>query len=161
MEPVEVIAQISTPENDPRFRDVESDVAFTLRFPSGALAHCYTSYAAHERGDMQVLGTQATADLQNAFAYEGQRLSINRLEGQAVITAEISKPHHDQFALEIDHFAECVRSGSRPRTPGEEGVQDQVIMAAIYESARTRRPVALPRIEGRDPFRGAEPSPPG
>ena len=160
-EPVEVTAQISTAEGDPRFREVESDVAFTLRFPSGALAHCYTSYAAHERRDLQVLGTKATADLANAFAYEGQRLTLNRLEGDAVANAEISKAHHDQFALEIDHFAECVRSGAKPRTPGEEGVQDQVIMAAIYESARTRRPVALPRVEGRDAFRGPEPAPPG
>ena len=31
-----------------------------------------------------------------------------------------------QVALEIDHFAECVLTDRRPRTPGEKGLQDQV-----------------------------------
>ena len=31
-------------------------------------------------------------------------------------------------------------------------------MEAIYESARTGRPVSLPEIAGRDPTRGPEPS---
>jgi predicted dehydrogenase len=39
-------------------------------------------------------------------------------------------------------------------TPGEEGLQDQRIMDAIYESARTHRPVTL-TAPGRT--RGPEP----
>ena len=45
-------------------------------------------------------------------------------------------------------------TGRRPRTPGEEGVQDHVMMEAIYESARTGQPVSLPTISGLDVFRG-------
>jgi len=41
-----------------------------------------------------------------------------------------------------------------PYTPGEEGLQDQKIMEAIYESARTGKPVNLERIERLDAFRG-------
>jgi predicted dehydrogenase len=43
----------------------------------------------------------------------------------------------------MDHFAECVKGDRDVHTPGEEGLQDQRIMEAIYESARTRRPVKL------------------
>ena len=45
----------------------------------------------------------------------------------------------------------------RPRTPGEEGVQDHVVMAAIYEAARTGGTVRLPPVPGRDATRGPEP----
>jgi len=45
-----------------------------------------------------------------------------------------------------------------PYTPGEEGLQDQKIMEAIYESARTNKPVQLERIEKLDAFRGTMPT---
>jgi len=45
-----------------------------------------------------------------------------------------------------------------PYTPGEEGLQDQKIMEAIYESARTGKPVNLDRIEKLDAFRGTMPT---
>ena len=41
---------------------------------------------------------------------------------------------------------------------GEEGVQDQRVMEAIYQSAREGRPVQLERLEGRDLFRGKKPA---
>jgi len=47
-----------------------------------------------------------------------------------------------------------VLTGRRPRTPGEEGLQDHRIMEAIYRSAAENRPVALPEVEGLDVFRG-------
>jgi predicted dehydrogenase len=43
----------------------------------------------------------------------------------------------------MDHFAECIQQDKDVHTPGEEGLQDQRIMEAIYESARTHRPVKL------------------
>jgi len=51
-------------------------------------------------------------------------------------------------------MADCVRTGRTPYTPGEEGVQDQMLMEAIYESARTGRPVKLAQHQGLDAFRG-------
>lgn len=159
-EPVEVTASIGSPPNDPRFSEVEANVAFTLRFPSGALATGLSSYGSHEHRRMTVLGPKGAAVIENAFAYEGQQLFVSRREGEAEARTQVALAHHDQFALEIDHFAECVRGGRTPRTPGEEGLQDQRVMEAIYESARTRRPVALASAAGRDAFRGAEPAAP-
>jgi predicted dehydrogenase len=43
----------------------------------------------------------------------------------------------------MDHFAQCIQQNKAVHTPGEEGLQDQRIMDAIYESARTHRPVKL------------------
>ena len=157
-EPVEVFAALHDPAGDPRFGEVESNVAFTLRFPSGVLANCMTSYSTHEHRNLRVLGAKATGEVENAFAYEGQKLRLFQRDGQAEANLELSLGRKNQFSLEIDHMAQCVRSGARPRTPGEEGLQDQVIMEAIYQSARTHQPVALKRYEGVDVFRGARPA---
>ncbi len=156
-EPVEVYASIHSPPDDPRFAEVESNVSFTLRFPSGAIANCASSYSAHEHRNIRVMGANGTAEIENAFAYEGQRLRLSRRDGMAEANTELSLARRNQFSLEIDHFAQCVRSGAQPRTPGEEGLQDQVLMGAIYESARTGRPVRLEPVAGRDVFRGPPP----
>jgi predicted dehydrogenase len=156
-EPHEVSATIHSPPGDPRFAEVESTVSFTLRFPSGMIANCASSYSLHEHRNMRVLGPKGVGEVENAFAYEGQKLRLFRREGEAEANSELALGRKNQFSLEIDHFAQCVRTGAKPHTPGEEGLQDQIIMAAIYESARIGRPVSLPRIEGRDVFRGPEP----
>ena len=53
-------------------------------------------------------------------------------------------------------MATCILTGRRPRTPGEEGLQDQRIVEAIYRSARENRPVSLPEVPELDVFRGPE-----
>jgi predicted dehydrogenase len=58
-------------------------------------------------------------------------------------TEEPDLPVKDHFALEIDHMSECVMQDKQPMTPGEEGLRDLKIMTAIYESARSSRPVKL------------------
>ncbi|MBV1823071.1 hypothetical protein KUA12_03375 [Komagataeibacter oboediens] len=156
-EPVELFATQWSQVDDLRFREVEASVAFTLKFPSGAIATCSTSYAAHERRDFRGYGTEAAAGIENAFAYEGQRLSIARRDGPAELVSVVSLPQRRQFAIEIDHFAQCVRSRQRPCMPGEEGLQDQILMAALYESARLHKPIILPTRNDRDAFRGPMP----
>ena len=157
-EPVEVTATIRSPEGDPRFREVESNVAFTLRFPSGVIANCASSYSTHEHRNIRVIGSKAVGEIENAFAYDGQKLRIARRDGDAEQTSEFAMARKNQFALEIDHFATCIRSGTQPRTPGEEGLQDQIVMAAIYEAARTGRAVRLVAPGRVDAFRGPEPA---
>jgi predicted dehydrogenase len=153
-EPVEVFARIWTPRDDDRFSTVEDTVAFMLQFPSGTIAQCSTSYTAHESKDMRVRLGEAWIDVANAFAYGGQSIRIARRVGDEEAIESPAIAAKNQFTLEIDHFAECVLTGRRPRTPGEEGLQDHVVMEAIYHSARTGQPVRLSAISGLDAFRG-------
>ena len=48
-----------------------------------------------------------------------------------------------RFAAEMDDFAQCIVEKKRSKVAGEEGLRDVTIMMAIYESARTGRPVEL------------------
>ncbi len=49
-EPTEVNALIYTTPNDPRFKEVEENINFQLRFPSGILANCTSSYGYARNG---------------------------------------------------------------------------------------------------------------
>jgi predicted dehydrogenase len=77
-EPVEVWdTQYSTP-GDARFKEVEEDFLFTLRFPSGLLAQCTTGYGHHESRRMRLMGSEAWLDMDPAFSYRGLRLRVSR-----------------------------------------------------------------------------------
>ncbi|MEA1831314.1 Gfo/Idh/MocA family oxidoreductase [Methylobacterium durans] len=142
-EPVSVQAQVFSPPEDSKFAEVEETVSFTLQFPSGVIAQCLTSYGVHEARKLSVHTPAADIELQNAFAYEGQRLVVSHKDGKQQSRDNRVLAQKNQFALEIDHFARCVIENRRPRTPGEEGLQDHVLMEAIYEAARTGAPVKV------------------
>ena len=134
-EPVAVAAQISTPADDPRFAQVEDLVSFQLRFPSGAQAHLSSSYTAQNVKRIQAFGTKASAILDPATEYEGNRLTLRSETG----SDEVKVEPLNQFAAEIDHLSECVRTGQDPRTPGEEGLRDIRLIKAIYAAAEARQ----------------------
>ena len=63
----------------------------------------------------------------------------------------------NQFAREMDAFAENIRANTTPLTPGEEGLQDMRLIAAIYTAAANNTVVKLPAAERLDITRGAAP----
>lgn len=144
-EPHQVLATVSRPEGDPRFGEVEAGVHFILSFGDGFTATCTASYASHESRFFRVQGAQGWAEMDPAFGYNGLRLRHGLLaDGKNAVT-ELQVDPQDQFVREIDHMSSCVIRDITPHTPGEEGLQDQHIMEAIYESARTGQPVRLDR----------------
>ena len=156
-EPVEVTATLTRPKDDPRFREVEDVVAFTLRFPSGTMANLSCGYSYHESRRLRVHGAESWVSLDPAFSYDNLALSIGRRagSGNGMETRRFSPKN--QFALEMDHFAEAIRGDRTPRTPGEEGLQDMRLIEAIYQAAAGGSPVKLAEVSGRDVTRGPDP----
>jgi predicted dehydrogenase len=154
-EPFEVVATTWQPGDDPRFKEVEQSVHFVLRFPSGLTATCMASYASHESRFFRLQGEQGWAEMSPAFSYNGLQLRKGELVEGKNATTQISIDPVDQFTREIDHMSLCVVRGQTPHTPGEEGLQDQRIVEAIYESARSGRAVKIAAPAG--PTRGPEP----
>jgi predicted dehydrogenase len=142
-EPTEVIGNTWSTPGDARFREVEESCQFILRFPSGFMASCSTSYAAHKSQMFRLNGATAWAEMDPAYAYHGLKLRVARVDEGQEHVSDIAIEEKDQFAAELDHFAECIQQDKDVHTPGEEGLQDQRIMEAIYESARTHKPVKL------------------
>ena len=157
-EPVEVFARQYSPPGDPRYAEVEETMAFTMRFPSEFLAQCLTSYGARDDKAQVLNFARATVQMPGAYRYRGQQMYVAQNAGGMDERQQVNIPPKNQFAEEIDHMADCILADCRPRTPGEEGLQDHVVMEAIYESARTGRPVALKRYDGLDVFRGPMPT---
>ncbi|MBU1345437.1 MAG: Gfo/Idh/MocA family oxidoreductase [Alphaproteobacteria bacterium] len=139
-EPIEVSAVESTDRSDIRFREVEDTINFMLKFPSGVVADCVSSYGSgHNR--YRVVGTEGWLDAEPATAYDGNRIRLRR-DGQTVDHPAPAMPLN-QFSGMLDHLSQCVMTDSEPIVAGEEGLRDMRIIEAIYQSARERRTVTL------------------
>ncbi len=138
-EPTEVNAMMYTTPNDPRFKEVEENINFQLRFPSGILANCSSSYGYFHQSHYRVMGTDARLCMDPATWYSGLRLWIER--GNDIDQRDL--PEVDHFAAEMDHMSDCVMQDKPPQTPGEEGLRDMTIISAIYEAARAQKTVKL------------------
>ncbi len=142
-EPYEVTGQTSRLPEDPRFHEVESSAQFMLQFPSGLSAACNCSYDSHRSQFFRLEGSAGWAEMSPAFAYKGLKLRYGRtVDGTDVVT-DVNIEAKDQFALELDHMAECVVEGRTPLTPGAEGIQDLRIITAIYDAARSGQTIPI------------------
>jgi predicted dehydrogenase len=138
-EPTEVSAMIYTTPNDPRFKEVEENVNFQLRFPSGALANCTSSYGYYPTSRYRVIGTKGFLQMDPATWYSGLRMQVGGRDG----ITEKELPVRDHFALEMDHMSQCVMENKEPLTPGQEGLRDIKLIMAIYESAASGKAVKV------------------
>lgn len=124
-------------KTDPvKFAEVDETILWQTKFPSGVIANCTTSYGANGFGGFRAGTDKGWFGLDPGYYYNGNR-------GRRSDNTDINIPVDDQFVLELDHFAECVRTGTPSKVPGEMGLQDVKIMMAIYESIRTGAPVHL------------------
>lgn len=138
-EPKEVNAMIYSTPGDLRFKEVEEHITFQLRFPSGILANCSSSYGYFHQSHYRVMGTYARLAVDPATWYSGLRLWIERDN----VIEQRDLPSVDHFATEMDHMSDCIMQNQQPLTPGEEGLRDLTIIHAIYESARSQKMVTL------------------
>jgi len=133
-EPEHISAYASTNDHgDPRFAEVEENTSWTMRFPSGILATCTTTYGANMPGYFRVYGSKGWLQVDNAFVYEGLHLR------GFVNGADIDEPNPakdpSHFQAEAEHFSHCVENNLEPQSPGEEGLRDMTYIAQIYKSA--------------------------
>jgi predicted dehydrogenase len=138
-EPTELNAVSYTTPGDIRFKEVEETINFQLRFPSGVLANCTSSYGYFPTSRFRVVGTKGEFELNPASWYDGLKLFVHH----GNITEQRDLPVRDHFALEMDHMSECIMENKEPKTPGEQGLRDLKIMMAIYEAASSGKTVKL------------------
>ena len=157
-EPLTISAQVYSTPGDPRFKEVEETVSWSMQFPGGTIANLSCCYSGHNNSTLRLTGDKAVATMEPAFGYSGQQLKIERKLSEKVnAETQLKLPPKSQFALELDHMALCIRNNTKPHTGGEEGLQDLKLIEAIYHSAESKKVVELPRIPGRNATRGPEP----
>lgn len=136
LEPVEVNARFG-PISDPvKFSEVEESVEWEMTFPGGLKTKCTTNYIRNDARGFKVTAKNGSFGLDPAYNYNSSRGT--RSDGQS-----INLPAVNQFAAEMDDFAQCIMANRPSQVAGEEGLRDVKIMTAIYESARTEKPIKL------------------
>ncbi len=138
-EPAGFTACVSTIDHDGRFDTVEENTAWTMKFPSGVLASCNTTYGASMPGFYRVYGSKGWLEV-GTFGYEGLRLRASYStggKGAPNTVIDDVNPEKDpmQFTRQADHFSECILKNQTPNTPGEEGLRDMEYIQAIYRAA--------------------------
>lgn len=156
-EPTEVTGYVYSTPGNPLFKEVEEMVSWQMKFANGVVANCATIYNAHSSRHLRVICERAWMEVDPAYAYEGQQFTLSYVAEGKGRKENVKLSAHNQFTAEIDHFSECILEDKTPYTPGEEGLQDQRIMEAIYQSSREGRPVKLSPVSRKDAYRGSEP----
>ncbi|MGA3025368.1 MAG: Gfo/Idh/MocA family oxidoreductase [Bryobacteraceae bacterium] len=133
-EPVSVEGYASVIDKDGRFAEVEENLSWTMKFPSGVLASCCTTYGGTMTGFFRVHGSKGEMLVQPVFNYDGLRLQAE-IQGQPPIDEPNPARDPSHFVAEADHFAECILENNKePVTPGEEGLRDMKLIEQIYRS---------------------------
>ena len=134
-EPAEYRAFVATREKGPKYASVEQSVDWLMKFPSGVLASCGSSYGQNGTSFLQMNGSIGHVRIEPAFTYGSTVLKYSGVTKDGEISGSGEVFHPDQFVLEVEHFADCILENKPVRTPGEEGLKDLAIVEEIYKSA--------------------------
>ena len=133
-DPEHLEGYVSVIDDDGRFTSVEENVSWTMKFPSGIVASCNTTYGANMSGFYRVHGSQGTLELEPAFSYQGIQMKA-KLQGEALNEDSEQAKDPSQFVTEADYMAGCILDNKEPKSNGEEGLKDMKFMEQIYKSA--------------------------
>ena len=119
---------------------LERSIQWTSLFPSGASAHCHSSYTGHIPDTLRITGETGTILLAPAFSHR-ERYKIrghyrDPATGRTIrINERTPRGVASEFRLEAEQLADAVRKGTPLLTPGEDGVADMIAIEAIYAAA--------------------------
>ncbi|PTX47670.1 putative dehydrogenase [Melghirimyces profundicolus] len=138
------------------------DTAFVvLRFENGGIAELTNSWAVASGIDvrLEVYGTEGSAFLDSSRNVGGMKVYSQSGYGKPLEIEASLRPHvvskkgwsfpvPDEWAqhghaYEVKHFIDCVSGAARPKCTLDEGLRALELVEAIYESAKSGRPVEL------------------
>jgi glucose-fructose oxidoreductase len=150
-EPTEVMA-LSVHSGAAALAEIDETTGALLRFEGERLAAFVTSFNAAAVASYRIVGSKGQIHVDPAYEY-AEGLSYTLTVGEKTTRKRIGR--RDQFAAELLHFSDCIQQDRSPEPSGEDGLQDVRIIQALYESAETGKPVAIPpyqdtkRADGR------------
>jgi len=134
--PVAVTAKFTPETGSGYFKEVEAGLDWQMRFADGTVADCRTSYTQNMAGRLRAEAANGWLELEPAFGYGGLAGNTSKNDGS------LNLPNINQQAAQMDDFAQCVLGNKPTRVPGEMGLRDVELLAAIYRAAETGRSVS-------------------
>jgi predicted dehydrogenase len=130
------ISAAETKTDAVKFKEVDETISWTMKFPSGVISNSVSTYAANGLAGFRAATTRGWFGLDPAYYYNGNR-------GRRSDGPEINIPVADQFATELDEFADSIINKKQTKVSGEMGVSDVKYLMAVYESIKKGRPVTF------------------
>ncbi|HEX8925841.1 MAG TPA: Gfo/Idh/MocA family oxidoreductase [Terriglobales bacterium] len=131
-------------ENDEFSGNVEAAAALSLRFRKGALGSSFVSFRAPYHTVIEIAGTEG-----NIVSHDGLTVDypvvVEFRTGNGVRREEMSNA--DAYSRQVDAFSSAIETCGRFAATGDDGLQNQRILDALYESARTRTETLIVPIE--------------
>ncbi|QIL75470.1 Gfo/Idh/MocA family protein [Hymenobacter sp. HDW8] len=138
--PASVTAKFAPkPANNQYFKEVEAGVNWQFQFADGSVADCRTSYAESLPNRLQAEAAKGKFELSPAFGYGGIKGTTSK--------GPMNIQNVNQQALQMDNFADCILNNKPTRVPGEMGLRDVQLMAAIYRAAETGQKVSTKDVQ--------------
>jgi predicted dehydrogenase len=137
-EPVAVSASMSLgPEG------IDEEFAGVLDFGGGRLAQVASSFTQPYRHEVELLGTAGRIRVPDAFVNGSDPIAIE-LENAAGEWQRVEVEGDDEYRLEVEDFAACVKAGRQPQVVShEDTLANMAAIDALYEAARTGNRVRL------------------
>jgi D-xylose 1-dehydrogenase (NADP+, D-xylono-1,5-lactone-forming) len=138
--PPVAVAGISQPSRE----GVDEDFLGLLDFGSGRSAQFVSSLAQPYRHHVQLLGTEGTITVPQAFVLRsGDDVAIEHTDGDGA-TRSIPVAGDDEYRLEVEDFARCVLERRRPEVVShEDTLWNMRTIDALHASAREGRTIRL------------------
>jgi D-xylose 1-dehydrogenase (NADP+, D-xylono-1,5-lactone-forming) len=127
--PVAVAARVYVPTEG----EVERSANAALDFGDGRFGLIDSSFELPTRQVAEIIGEQGTITITVPFTPGNiEPVVLLALEGQTIHQRFSAI---DQYRLEVEHFASCVRFGNQPALSLEETLENLATIEAIYQSA--------------------------
>lgn len=144
-EPTEIFAA-SANNGEKRFKNIEEMTSVVMRFPGERIATFTCSFGSADVSRYTLIGTEGLLTSDPAYEYAMEIKHESTIGGR---NKTRTFPKRDQFAAELVYFSDCILQNKDPEPSGLEGLADVRIVEAIYESARTRKVVELPKLPAK------------
>jgi predicted dehydrogenase len=115
-----------------RFMEGEDSAQVLVRFDNGVVGHLVTSWAYDPPPGTEKFSVVGE---RGSLASDGRSLVVT-LHGSGSQTYDFEDV--DTYVSEIGHFADCLRSGTRPLHTEKEGIEILGLILAAYEGAHSR-----------------------
>jgi predicted dehydrogenase len=119
-----------------KFKEVDETILWQAKFPGGVVSNSICTYSGNGLAGFRASTSRGWFGMDPAYFYNGNR-------GRRSDGPEINIPVADQFATELDDFADCIINKRPTKVSGEMGLADLKVLMAIYESIKKGRPVSL------------------
>jgi len=121
---------------------VDEEFAGLLDFGEGRTASIVSSFTQPYRHEVEALGTEGRVRVPDAFVngLEPVRVEVQDARG----AWEVAEVAGDEYRLEVEDFAACVRDGRQPSIVSHtDTLANMAVIDALYQAARSGRQVRL------------------